>query len=179
MDRFVEQRVCCCSDEALSLCVLVNICRFTSAWPWWAQLNSRKQTTNRKFVWDLEAFTGYLLHHLESTFVLYAAAPLSFFGPLFVGRSASSAVEGSLYLTEFPYWANQFCLGSFIIFTEIFEFVNCCVSVRIMRENVIWCLEAWLSSSKRETWQVCTLFYVVCSVQWFFWTEISCWRNSY
>jgi hypothetical protein len=39
MDRFVEQRVCCCgSGEALSLCVLVNICCFTSDSPWWAQL---------------------------------------------------------------------------------------------------------------------------------------------
>jgi len=81
MDRFVEQRVCCCrSDEVLSLCDLVNICRFTSASPWWAQLYSRKQTTHEKFAWELEAFTGYLLHHLESNFVLYAAAPLGFLG---------------------------------------------------------------------------------------------------
>jgi len=43
--------LCCCrSDEALSLCVLVNIYRFTSASPWWAQLlYSRKQTTHKKF----------------------------------------------------------------------------------------------------------------------------------
>jgi hypothetical protein len=74
--------LCCCrSDEALSLCVLVNICRFTSASPWWAQLlYSRKQTTHKKFVWELEALTGYLLYHLESNFVLYAAAPLGFSG---------------------------------------------------------------------------------------------------
>ena len=51
---------------------------------WWAQLYYREQATNASYVWDLEAFTKYLLHHLESNFVLlYAAVRPSFFGLLF------------------------------------------------------------------------------------------------
>jgi hypothetical protein len=43
---------------------VLSHCRFISASPWWAQLNSWEQTTHTKCVWELEAFTGYLLHHL-------------------------------------------------------------------------------------------------------------------
>ena len=42
--------------------------------------------------------------------------------------------------SEFLYLANQFCLGSFIMLNEIFQFVDFCGSVRIMggeRESVI------------------------------------------
>jgi hypothetical protein len=81
---------CCRSDKDLSLCVLVNICRFISASLWWAQLNSRERKTHiiKKFGWELEAFTGHLLHHLESNFVLHAAVPLNILGRFFAGMSA-------------------------------------------------------------------------------------------
>jgi hypothetical protein len=99
----VLQNIVNSSDEDLSLCVLVNICRFISASPWWAQLNSREQTTHKSLrVWSL--------HWL------------------------------------IPYWANQFCLCSFIIFTKIFKFVEFCVSV-IMGVSV----RAWLDALKRES----------------------------
>jgi hypothetical protein len=49
------------------------------------QLNYREQATYTKYVWELEAFTGYLLHHLESNFALYAAAPPTFLGHFFAG----------------------------------------------------------------------------------------------
>jgi hypothetical protein len=39
-----------------------------------------------------------LLHHLESNFVLHAAAQLSFLGRFFAGLSASPVVEGSLII---------------------------------------------------------------------------------
>jgi len=35
--------------------------------------------------------------------------------------------------------------------TEIFQFVDFCVSVTIMGESMIWCLEVWLSRWKHET----------------------------
>jgi hypothetical protein len=38
--------------------------------------------------------------------------------------------------SEFPYLANQFCLGSFIMFNDFFQFVDVCVSVRIMGMSV-------------------------------------------
>ena len=38
--------------------------------------------------------------------------------------------------SEFPYLANQFCLCSFIMFTEIFQFSDFCVSVIIMGVSV-------------------------------------------
>ena len=47
---------------------------------------------------------------------------------------------------EFPYLANQFCLGNFIMFTEIL-FVDCCVSVRLMGLSV----RAWFDALKRDS----------------------------
>ena len=38
--------------------------------------------------------------------------------------------------SEFPYLANQFCLGSFIMLNEIFQFIDFCVSMRIMGVSV-------------------------------------------
>jgi hypothetical protein len=37
---------------------------------------------------------------------------------------------------EFPYLANQFCLVSFVMFTEIFQLVDFCVRVRTMGVSV-------------------------------------------
>ena len=57
----------------IRLCALAKICRFISASPWWAQLNSREKNTHKKFSWELEAsVTVYLLRHLESNFALHA-----------------------------------------------------------------------------------------------------------
>jgi hypothetical protein len=96
---------CYRSDEGLSLCVLVSVCRFISASPWWAQLNSWKQTTHKV------CLRAWSLHWL------------------------------------FPYWASQFCLGSFIIFTEIFKYVDFCVSVSIIGVSV----RAWFDALKRDS----------------------------
>jgi hypothetical protein len=49
--------------------------------------------------------------------------------------------------SEFTYSANQFCLGSFIMFTEIFQFVDLCVSVTIMGMSV----KVRFDALKRET----------------------------
>ena len=46
---------------------------------------------------------------------------------------------------EYLYWANHFYLGAFIIFTDIFQFVDFCISVRIMRVSV----RAWFDALKR------------------------------
>ena len=48
---------------------------------------------------------------------------------------------------EFPYLANQFCLGSFIMFTEIFQFFNFCISVSIM----VVIVKAWFDALKRDS----------------------------
>ena len=37
---------------------------------------------------------------------------------------------------EFPYLARQFCLDSFIMFTEVFQLVDFCVRVRIIGVGV-------------------------------------------
>ena len=68
---------------------------------WWAQLYYREQATYAKYVWELEAFTGYLLHHLESNFVLYAAALPIFLGHFFAGLPASPAVKCSRSMLVF------------------------------------------------------------------------------
>ena len=48
---------------------------------------------------------------------------------------------------KFPYLANEFCLGSFIMFTEIFKFVDFCISVRIM----VVIVRAWFDALKRDS----------------------------
>ena len=50
--------------------------------------------------------------------------------------------------SEFPYLANQFCLGSFIMLNEIFKFFDFCVSMRIMG----WAWRAWFDGLKRDSW---------------------------
>jgi hypothetical protein len=48
---------------------------------------------------------------------------------------------------EFPYLVKQFCLGSFIMFTEIFQFIDFCISVRIM----VVIVRAWFDALKRDS----------------------------
>jgi len=72
---------------------------------------TRKKNTHEKFAWELEAFTGYLLHHLESNFVLHAAAPLRILGCFIAGLS-DSPVECSrsirIYVSSEPVLLRQF-----------------------------------------------------------------------
>jgi hypothetical protein len=48
---------------------------------------------------------------------------------------------------EFPYLANQFCLVSFVMFTEIFQLVDFCVRVRTMGVSV----RVWFDALKRDS----------------------------
>jgi len=107
---------------------------------------AREKNTHKKFGWELEAFTGHLLHHLESNFVLHAAVPMNFLGGFLQGCLLQTQLNFCTPF-EFPYLANQFCLGNFIMFTEIFQFVDCCVSVRLMGVSV----RAWFDAFKRDS----------------------------
>ena len=125
------------------LCILVNKCRFISASPWRIQLDSRgEKNTLKKFVWELEALTEYLLHHFESNFVLHAAARLSFM-VLFCRTVCFTRSSRFIRISVF----SEPVLFSFIMFIEIFQFVDFCVSVRIMGVSV----RAWFDALKRDS----------------------------
>ena len=53
--------------------------------------------------------------------------------------------------SEFPYLANQFCLCSFIMLNEIFQFVDFCVSVRVMGMSVRALFDALKRDSHAES----------------------------
>ena len=102
----------------------------------------REKNTLKKFVWELEALTEYLLHHFESNFVLHAAARLSFM-VLFCRTVCFTRSSRFIRISVF----SEPVLFSFIMFTEIFKFVDFCVSVRIMGVSV----RAWFDALKRDS----------------------------